>query len=264
MKLETLLTAAWLASSASAIGPSTPKETRLEGKPAKTEGWRWINPFTSPNAKKFTPSCTATRTFEAKEFVLDDLGVEPPLGLLPYRDALKQVFSARQYPGSWDGVDPHGYDRHLVTMQYSDVPLNVREWIEEQERSDGEGKGLFAVYGKPRSGARVLNIINVPRETPVDEEWRARDENRIVVFAPGALYEIAPLFVAVGSECEGELPSVCFVRFFGLVCVLTAGVCRSAAGPRQLQRGARQRWCRCVPCLSHQAQAVRERARDQD
>ena len=265
MKLETLLTAAWLASSASAVGPATPKDSRLDGKPEKMAGWRWTNPFTAPSAKKFTPSCTASRTFAAREFVLDDLAEDPPLGLLPYRDALKQVFSTRQYPGSWDGIDPHGYDRLLLTMEYSDVPLNVREWIEEQERSDGEGKGLFAVYGKPGAGTRVLNIINVPRETPVNEEWRARDENRVVVFAPGALYEVAPLFVAAGSECEGELAfcfwfCVCFVFW----AVLTGGVCRSAAGPRQLQRGARQRRCRCVPRLPHQAQPVRGQARNQD
>jgi hypothetical protein len=50
----------------------------------------------------------------------------------------------------------------------------------------------------------VLNTINVPQETPVDEEWRARDPNRVVIFAPGAVYEVLPLFVAEGSGCEGE------------------------------------------------------------
>jgi hypothetical protein len=207
MKLETLLTAAWLAASAHAVGPATPKEVRLEGKPEKMANWKWTNPFTSPKHKKFTPTCATTRKFKAKEFQLDDLAVEAPLGLIAYRDALKQVFSTRQYPGSWDGVDPHGYDRLLLLMAYPDMPLALREWIEEQERTDGEGKGLFAVYSKPVEGMRVVGTINVPKETPVEKEWRALDEDRVVIFAPGALYEVLPLFVAEGSDCEGECNS---------------------------------------------------------
>jgi hypothetical protein len=174
--------------------------------------WRFPNPFTSPRHKLFTPTCTATRTLKAQQYLLDDLAELPPQGLLPYRDALKQVFSAREYPGSWEGIDPHGYDRVLLGMDYEEVPMRMREWIEEQERTDGEGKGLFAVYGKPmKEGGRVLNTINVPRETPVPGEWRERDANRIVVFAPGALYEVLPMFVAEGSDCEGK----CFVVDFG-------------------------------------------------
>lgn len=205
MKLETFLTAAWLASTATAIGPSTPEQhPRLAGKASKMANWRWTNPFTSPRHKKFSPACEVTRKFEAREFLLDDLSESQPLGLLPYRDALKSVFSSREYPGSWDGIDPHGYDRNLLMMNYADMPLALREWIEEQERTDSSMKGLFAVYGIPLAGTRVLNTINVPQETPVDEDWRARDPGRVAIFAPGAVYEVLPLFVAEGSGCEGE------------------------------------------------------------
>ena len=92
-------------------------------------------------------------------------------------------------------------------MTYDEVPVRVREWIEEQERNDGAGKGVLAVYQDSVKGSRVLNTIKVPAETPVSEEWRARDGNRIAIFAPGAVYEVLPLWVAEGSGCEGQFNS---------------------------------------------------------
>jgi hypothetical protein len=220
MKLETLLTAALLTGFATAIGPPNPKTPpRLRGKREKMENWKWPNPFESPRLSKFDTTCEVERLFKAGDYLLDDLAEEGPGGLLPYRDALKEVFSAREYPGSWDGIDPHGYDRNILFMNYDEMPLKVREWIEEQERTDGEGRGLFAVYNRPMPGTRVLHTIKVPAETPVSEEWRARDERRVVLFAPGALYEILPLWVAEGSGCEGKCrdPSVSHI-WSGLAC----------------------------------------------
>jgi hypothetical protein len=225
MKLETIFAAAWLACTATAIGPASPeKPPRLQGHPTKMDNWRWPNPFASSsssssgqNKNKFDAACEVERTFAAQEFLLDDLAENPPTGLLPYRDALRDVFSAREYPGSWDGVDPHGYDRNLLAMGYADVPRKVREWIEDQERRDGPGKGLFAVYNVPMSGTRVLETIKVPAETPVSEEWRARDEGRIAIFAPGALYEVLPLWVAEGSGCEGTIVFFFLFSFFFFV-----------------------------------------------
>lgn len=208
MKLEAWLAAAILASRAAAVGPAGPlTPPRLKGKPEKMASWRWPNPFASPDylGDKFAAACSAKRTFGATEYVLDDLALEPPLGLLQFRDALKDVFSAREYPGSWDGVDPHGYDRVLLMMDYDDVPLRVREWVEEQERRDGEGKGLFAVYARPAPGTRAAGTVPVPDRVPVSEEWRVKDERRVVIFAPGAVHEVLPLWVAEGSDCEGEI-----------------------------------------------------------
>ncbi|AEO64689.1 uncharacterized protein THITE_2110984 [Thermothielavioides terrestris NRRL 8126] len=207
MKPQILLSTALLATGAAAIGPASPSlGRRLKGKPEKLANWRWPNPFTSAKHSQFAPACTAERAFPAQEFILDDLSDHPPRGLLPYREALKEVFSSREYPGSWDGIDPHGYDRNLLLMAYTDVPLAVREWIEAQERGDGgPGKGLFAVFRRPKEGYDVLSPIRVPEEVPVSEEWRARDDGRVVVFAPGALHEVLPLWVAEGSECEESL-----------------------------------------------------------
>ena len=113
MKLTT--TQSWLAatcllaSSATAIGPQG-GPGRAPGKPAKMDNWKWANPFKTDSYenKSFTPSCTAEKEFEASEFLLDDLSEAPPLGIGPFRDGLKKVFSDREYPGSWDGIDPHG------------------------------------------------------------------------------------------------------------------------------------------------------------
>jgi hypothetical protein len=230
-----LATAAFLATSASAgVGPASPDvPPRLAGKPAKMDNWKWPNPFKTPSTK-FAPACTASRTFAAREFLLDDLALDPPTGLLPYRDALREVFSARQYPGSWDGIDPHGYDRNLLTMKYDEMPLRVREWIEEEERTEGKGKGLFAVYKVPDEGTKVSDTVKVPEESPVDEEWRERDAERVAIFAPGALYEVLPLWVAEGSGCEGELSFDSVVDLEGMLTV----TCRIFDGFVKVQRQA--------------------------
>ncbi|KAK4095764.1 hypothetical protein N658DRAFT_502349 [Parathielavia hyrcaniae] len=206
MRLDALLAAAMLATTATAIGPATPdKPVRLPGKPEKMATWRWPNPFASPRYAKYTPACEAKATFPAREHSLDDLSETGRNGLIAFRDALRSVFAAREYPGSWDGIDPHGYDRRLLIMDYDSMPLKVREWIEEQERSDGPGKGLFAVYGRPGPGQRVGDTVPVPKEVPVSEEYRAKDDRRVVLFAPGAIHEILPLWVAEGSDCEESL-----------------------------------------------------------
>lgn len=205
MKLEALLTFALLTGAVTAVGPASPNSPpRLRGKREKMADWKWPNPFESPRHKKFDAACEVERLFEAKEYMLDDLSEKGPGGLLAYRDALKQVFAMREYPGSWDGIDPHGYDRNLLLMGYDEMPLKVREWIEEQERTDGPGKGLFAVYNRPVSGTRALHTIKIPAENPVSEEWRERDNRRVALFAPGALYEVLPLWVAEGSGCESK------------------------------------------------------------
>ncbi|KAK3381823.1 hypothetical protein B0H63DRAFT_214299 [Podospora didyma] len=204
MKLEALIAAAaWVSSAAAITGPAIPGggATRPEGKPAKMENWKWSDPFSGSRIRKLEAACEAERTFKASEYLLDDLSESPPLGLKPFFDALKKVFANREYPGSWDGIDPHGYDRNLLKMEYVDVPIKVREWIEEQERSDGPGKGLFAVYEKPVSDDDVVrNTVRIPA-TPIFAALRPLDKKKVVIFAPGALYETLPLWVAEGSDC---------------------------------------------------------------
>jgi hypothetical protein len=196
--------AIYIASAAAAVGPSVPgKQVRLEGKLSKMEDFKWVDPFSSSKIRKFTPACEAEKTFHAREYILDDLEVEPPLGIEPWAEALKKIFKGRPYPGSWDGWDPHGYDRNLLMMEYSEVPVPVREWIEEQERTDGEGKGLFAVYEKPKdSQHKIQNIVKFPTKG-MAPALRPLDKKKVVLFAPGALYELLPLWVAESSNCKG-------------------------------------------------------------
>ncbi|KAL2162507.1 hypothetical protein VTH06DRAFT_7421 [Thermothelomyces fergusii] len=205
MKLDSILATSVLASTAAAIGPAGPIP-RLHGVAEKMKNWKWPDPFSSPKYEEFTVACEATGRFRVSEHPLDDLSVDHAHGgLLAYRDALKAVFASREYPGSWDGIDPHGYDRKILLMDYETMPLRVREWIEDQERKDGPGKGLYAVYPRPAPGVRVMKTINIPDEVPVSDEWRAKDDRRVALFAPGAIYEQLPLWVAEGSECEEQL-----------------------------------------------------------
>ncbi|OIW29284.1 hypothetical protein CONLIGDRAFT_413808 [Coniochaeta ligniaria NRRL 30616] len=207
MKFNTAaLAASFLASAAAAVGPAAPgQQVRPEGKPTKMEDFKWADPFSSSKIRKFTPSCDAEKTFHAREYLLDDLQLEPPLGLEPWAEALKKIFKGRPYPGSWDGWDPHGYDRNLLMMEYSEVPIPVREWIEEQERTDGEGRGLFAVYEKPKdSHHKIHNVVKFPTKgmTPA---LRPLDKKKVLLFAPGALYDLLPLWVAESSDCKETL-----------------------------------------------------------
>jgi len=204
MRLESWISAACLASTVAAVGPTIPgKPARPKGKMEKLANFKWTNPFRDSQIEKFDALCSAEKTFKVKEYLLDDLSEAPPLGLELYQTALKAVFADRQYPGSWDGIDPHGYDRNLLQMEYADVPIKVREWIEEQERSKGEGKGLFAVYQKPAEGTKAAATVKVP-ELAIPAELRALDAKKTVIFAPGAIYSSLPLWVAEGSDCAGK------------------------------------------------------------
>jgi len=199
------LAACYIATAAAGMGPAAPgQQARPEAKPAMMDNFKWADPFGSSKIRKFSPSCDAEQTFRAREYLLDDLSADPPLGLSPWADALKKIFKGRPYPGSWDGWDPHGYDRNLLMMEYSEVPVAVREWIEEQERTDGDGKGLFAVYEKPKdSQHKIQNVVKFPTKgmTPA---LRPLDKKKVVLFAPGAVYDLLPLWVAEGSSCKGR------------------------------------------------------------
>ncbi|KAK7973811.1 hypothetical protein PG989_015659 [Apiospora arundinis] len=188
------------------------------GATTATKDFRWKDPFSASSSSLadaasgllLKPSCSATRSFKAHQYLLDDLKESPPLGLGPYADRLKTFFQGREYPGSWDGLDPHGYDRNVVLMEWDDVPAAVRGWIDEQakkgqsktaddkenekklteeekkelkKKEDLSGKGLFAVYRKAR----------------------APKDHKVIIFAPGAIYETLPLWVAEGSDCKTTL-----------------------------------------------------------
>jgi hypothetical protein len=161
----------------------------------------WTDPFA--DMTDFTPTCTASKTFKAWEFKLDDMQESFPLGPAPYFSVLKDVLGKREYPGSWDGKDPHGYDRHIIQMDYVNVPVRVREWIEAQERDPEarmEDKTLFVVFDRQAEG----EIAKAAAKLPDIGADRKGDDDKVVLFAPGAVYGLLPLWVAEGSDCEGE------------------------------------------------------------
>lgn len=185
-------------------GPAVPQANvppRVE--PTTLDNFTWLDPFSSPKIHQFDAACETSRTFSASEFQLHDLSEPEPKGLSPFKDQLLAVFGAGRYPGGWDGMDAHGYERNLLKMEYKDVPVQVREWIEGQERSEGPGKGLFAVINKPLKDGAADN-----RE---GGDLSSLDEQKIVLFAPGALYETLPLWLVQGSGCESMTPFHCLV-----------------------------------------------------
>ncbi|KAI3399598.1 hypothetical protein diail_6237 [Diaporthe ilicicola] len=204
MQTPSLFSVALLLSPALAGGvPPLAPDANIPPKiePTKLENFNWTNPFSSPKLANFDATCESKRTFAASEYQLHDLQLPEPKGLQPYGEALKDFFGGREYPGGWDGIDAHRYERNLLKMEYADVPVKVREWIEEEERNEGPGKGLFAVYQKPAEGETVRKVAKLPK----GDHLRPLDQKRAVIFAPGAVYETLPLWVAEGSECEETL-----------------------------------------------------------
>jgi len=200
MKLTATLVAALMASSTNAIlGAKPPKPV----KPHIVDGFAWKDPFALQAMSAFEPACEATSKFNHLEYTLHDLMGDPPLGLKPWSDGLKKLFSEREYPGGWSGWDKHGYDRTILRMDYVDIPLELRKWIEEQERTGGSGKGLFGVFVKPASvNDTITEVAPVPAEGSTD---RSADGDKVAIFAPGAIYHVLPLWAAEDSKCKDDL-----------------------------------------------------------
>ncbi|KAH6985635.1 hypothetical protein BKA56DRAFT_653937 [Ilyonectria sp. MPI-CAGE-AT-0026] len=171
--------------------------------PSKVDGFEWNNPFSSKAISSFESVCESTANFHAFEYTLHDLMTLPPNGLKPWGNGLKTVFSGREYPGGWVGIDAHLHNRNILLMDYDKLPLLVREWIEEEERTDGKGKALFAIFDKPKQeDDEVESVVEFPSADKMD---RSQDGQRVAIFAPGALYGILPLWAAGTSDCKGKL-----------------------------------------------------------
>lgn len=189
-----LLSSLLLATATAQLGPPPQQGDNIPPKvaPTRFENFTYSDPFTAPT----TSSCSHSRAFPALEYQLHDLSSDASSGqpglLRAYRAGLKSLFSDRPYPGGWDGMDAHGYEREVVGMRWEDVPRLVQGWIAEQE-DEGKLFGVFDKEGKP----------------VVDEE----EGGEMVMFAPGAVYETLPLWVAEGSGCEG----MCLFFFFWLL-----------------------------------------------
>ncbi|KAH8900024.1 hypothetical protein GQ53DRAFT_836003 [Thozetella sp. PMI_491] len=174
--------------------------------------FRWHNPFYEEGDtahEHYDVQCTVEDTIYAKQYKISDLDVDFPAGLAPWKKAM-QPFLMQDYPGSWRGVDPGRTKRDLIMMEYHDVPAPVREWVEEQHRIPYNDKiWLLGIFGKPK-----VPEGNDKDAKPVAEEITANmfdaipASEKVLIFAPGAMYEVLPLFVAKKAEdpsCESEL-----------------------------------------------------------
>ncbi|KAF4342696.1 hypothetical protein FBEOM_3356 [Fusarium beomiforme] len=191
-----VFTSAVLAGLAHTIGMAPPPPVEL------VQGFDWKDPFALDVIASFRPTCEAKAQFEALEYTLHDLMEPPPKGLKPWSKGLKAAFANKEYPGGWLGLDPHLNGRSLLLMKYDEIPLLVRRWIEQRERTGGEGKALFAVLEKPKNDEEIERVVQFPE---ADKIIRDDDKDKVAIFAPGALYGILPLWTAETSKCEDQL-----------------------------------------------------------
>lgn len=201
MRFDSVSSAALLlttSASAFGFGAKTPPAPEVH----VVEGFAWKNPFDTEAISGFEPVCQRKVNFNAMEYTLHDLMKPPPEGLKPWGNGLKKVFAGREYPGGWTGLDHHLHDRNLLLMDYHKLPVAVRQWIEEEERTEGQGHGLFAVFERPQEeDATISDVVDFPG---IDQIDRSKDDSKIVIFAPGAVYGILPLWAAEGSDCKGK------------------------------------------------------------
>ncbi|KAI1495533.1 hypothetical protein F5X99DRAFT_422846 [Biscogniauxia marginata] len=174
----------------------------------------WINPFNRSEISQFTSACKVQKNFTANEFLLDDLPDQPPKGLWPYCEAMKKLFDGRQYSGSWDGYEPIGIDRKILEMNYTDLPIRVREWVEELGRRETQDASLPIVAVFKRSQQihpeavwkKETTTVKPQSSCDLSEIGRdTLDNMKVITFAPGAIYPVLPLWVAEGSSCESTL-----------------------------------------------------------
>ncbi|KAF2840468.1 hypothetical protein M501DRAFT_972771 [Patellaria atrata CBS 101060] len=169
-------------------------------KPAPTvpETFHWTNPWgedVSPPID-LEPACDVIATYKLNQHLLYDVPIMPPLGFQPYAKHMKAFFGSAEYPGGWEGLDPHGSDRVLLAMNWTDVPNAVKEWVLENEAGGRKGRGLYSVY------KRATGFEEEPDILPAHGVW---EHDLFMVFSPGAIYEIAPLWVANERCVPGSL-----------------------------------------------------------
>ncbi|PKS10989.1 hypothetical protein jhhlp_002748 [Lomentospora prolificans] len=169
------------------------------------ETFNWRDPFGAHQTPPgFEVVCESKKTFRALQHIIADLEHELPMGLAPWSDAIFYFFGGRPYPGTWEGVDNKGEQREIMRMEYADVPPAVRAWIAEQKKNDDPealSKFLFGVFEKPKNEGDKIAGTAKPRK----DGSEASDDEKVLMFAAGALYEILPLWVADGSDCQAEL-----------------------------------------------------------
>lgn len=143
-------------------------------------------------------SCATVRNFNATQYKFSDVREARPRGLAPWAGVVDGLAASRAYPGGWEGVNYKGDNRDVVLMEYKDVPAAARAWVEEQLADEAQRlKRFMAVLTKPSGEEGVVDDGNLGG-LPLEE--------KLLMFAPGELYDFLPLWVSHDSECEGEYP----------------------------------------------------------
>ncbi|KAI6596019.1 hypothetical protein MCOR06_002686 [Pyricularia oryzae] len=171
-------------------------------------GWRWEKPWPHDDSPlmQFDELCRASATFPARQYKLSDLDADP--AARAYAPAVRDLATGRVYPGSWDGVNVKGPRRDVLLVDWARVPRLARGWIRAQlETEDGRSRHFFRVVEKqaekmPGLGGGGSGVVV---EGVVDSSQSlegSRDEHKVLITAPGELYQFLPLWVAEGSKCE--------------------------------------------------------------
>jgi hypothetical protein len=166
----------------------------------KVRSFKWERPFPyddSPPLNMDT-KCEVEKSFKAEQWKLKDLQAPSP-----WTPAIETFLGWHLYVGSWEGGDPDADEREFLIMEWTDVPMPVRDWIENQHANKDNLNSrwwLFGIFEKPSEGKKVVTWPSVA----VGDTAPAKDEDRVILFAPAAMYEILPLWVGQGSECEGK------------------------------------------------------------
>ncbi|ERS97271.1 uncharacterized protein SPSK_02660 [Sporothrix schenckii 1099-18] len=180
--------------------------------------WNWHRPFPDHGDPPmgFETKCNVVKKFHARNYRLGDLRNGEGHPLYPFSDGIEKFIAGRTYPGSWDGVDHGGMQRDLLMMEWRELPVYVRKWIEDHEMrrpemDDGRTWRFMVFQKKSKKAAATATepaapLRAIPTEGAAASTWtlpEVADRDKVVFFAPGQLYPILPLFNAKGGgKCE--------------------------------------------------------------
>lgn len=157
--------------------------------------WKNTMPADGGRLNGYT-TCTSQAYFNGTQYKVPDLQEPPPMGLQPWASIINHLLTSRFYPGSWQGVNYKGDQRDLVVMEWRDIPQHAQEWVEEQLRDEEMRlKRFLAVVRKVTDGEGI----------DVEDIEGLPDGEKLLIIAPGELYNFLPLWVSENSECEGKL-----------------------------------------------------------